>query len=157
MASPVSLRTSCASKHKKARDCKNVSAVCNASGKTSDEKKAEHAKNDEDCDQSRKCTSPATAKQSNGEKSIDAECNSPKLEAPVSPLNQKENISCFKKLKGKNDEHLSQDCKNADTVEKDSCDSKNDSANILENLQDKVSKDKNPMGSNIKNKGETQA
>nr|XP_020641497.1 opioid growth factor receptor-like protein 1 isoform X2 [Pogona vitticeps] len=138
LASPVSLRTSSASKHKKARDCKNVSAVCNSSGKASDEKRAEHAKNDEDCDPSRKCASPAMAKQSHGERNNDAECNSPKVEEPVHPLNQKENNSCSKKLKGKNDEPLSQDCKNSEAVEKDSCDSKNDSTNILGNLQDKV-------------------
>ncbi|KAJ7341630.1 hypothetical protein JRQ81_005961 [Phrynocephalus forsythii] len=151
LASSAYLRTSSASKHKKARDCKNV---CNSSGKTSEGKRAE-----QDCYQSRMCTtSPATAKQSNGEKkNSEAECTDAKLEEPVSPLNQKENISYFKKLKGKNDEHLSQDCKTSEAVEKDSCDSKNSSTNILENLQDKVGKDKNPTGSNMKSKGETQA
>ncbi|XP_062981034.1 opioid growth factor receptor-like protein 1 isoform X2 [Elgaria multicarinata webbii] len=157
LPSPVSLRNSCTSKHKKTRDCKNVSAVYNSSGKATDEKRAEHIKNDEDYDQSRKCTSPEVAKQSSGEKNRDAECHDSKLEETANPLNQKENVSHLKKHKGKTDENLSQDCRNAEAVEKDDCDSKNNSMNISANLQDNVDKDKNPVGSNIKNKEETPA
>ncbi|XP_053142770.1 opioid growth factor receptor-like protein 1 isoform X2 [Hemicordylus capensis] len=154
LASPVSLRSSCASTHKKTRDCKNSSVVCNSNSKATDEKRAEPLKNVEDCDQSRKLASSEVAKQSNGEKSSDAECQNPKLEETANPLNPKENVSYCKKHKGKHDENLSSDCRNPEAVEKDSCDSKNDSTNISADLQDNV--DKASTGSSIKNKEETQ-
>ncbi|XP_061479080.1 opioid growth factor receptor-like protein 1 isoform X2 [Rhineura floridana] len=144
LASPVSLRSSCASKHKKGRDCKNVSMVCS---KAANEKRAEHIKNDDSCDRSRKCTSPEVVKQSNSEKNSDAECQDSILEEIANPLNQKENVCHLKKHKGKNDKNLNQDCRNAEAVEKDSRDNKNDSANISTDLQENVSKDKNPVGS----------
>ncbi|XP_042307517.1 opioid growth factor receptor-like protein 1 isoform X2 [Sceloporus undulatus] len=154
LSSPVSHRTSCASKHKKARDCKNASTVCSSSGKASDEKRAERTKNDEDSDQSSKCTSsPERAKQSNSEKNNDVECSNSKLEETGNPLKQKENASHVKKLKGKSDDNLIQDCRNP---ENDSCDSKNDSTNISTYLQDNVSKDQNPVELNMKNKEESQ-
>lgn len=157
LASPISFRGSCASRHKKTKDCKDSSTVCNSSGKETDEKKAEPLKNSDDSDQSRKRTNSEVAKQSNGEKSSDVECQNSTLEESGDPLTQKENISNCKKHKGKTDDNLGLDCRNPETTEKDSCDGKNDSTNILADLQDNVSKDKSPVGVSIKNKEETQS
>nr|XP_060608828.1 opioid growth factor receptor-like protein 1 isoform X1 [Anolis sagrei ordinatus] len=158
LSSPVSLRTSCAPKHKKAKDCKNASALCNSGSKTSDEKRAERTKNDEDCDLSGKCTSssPERVKQSNGEKNNDVECHNPKSEESGSPLNSKENTSHSKKLKGKNDDNLIQDCKHPEAVENDSSDSQNSSTNTSVCLQDNVGKDANPVELSTKNKDDSQ-
>ncbi|XP_066468529.1 opioid growth factor receptor-like protein 1 isoform X2 [Tiliqua scincoides] len=155
LASPISFRNSCASRHKKTRDCKDPSTVCNSSGKVTDEKRAEPLKNSEDYDQSRKCTSSEVAKQGNGEKSSEAECQNSTLEETGNHLTQKENASHCKKHKGKNDNNLDPDCRNPETTEKDSCDAKNDSTTILADLQDNVGKDKTPVGASIKNKEET--
>lgn len=154
LASPISFRNSCASRHKKTRDCKDSPTVCNSSGKVADEKRAEPLKNSEDCDQSKKCASPEVAKQSNGEKSSDAEHQNSNLEETSNTLTQKETVSHCKKHKGKNDDNL--DCRNPETIEKDSCDDKNDSTNILADLQDNVGTDKTPVGTSIQNKEETQ-
>nr|XP_056712598.1 opioid growth factor receptor-like protein 1 [Euleptes europaea] len=154
LASPVSLRNSCTSKHKK-RDSKNASAFCNSSGKPNDEKRPGPIKNEED--HTRKRSSSEAAKQSNGEKNSDLECQNSKLEGPVSPSDQKENISHFKKHKGKNDENLNQDCKNPEGIEKDSCGSHCGPTDTSTDLQDSVGKDKNPVGSNSKSKEETPA
>ncbi|XP_060091625.1 opioid growth factor receptor-like protein 1 [Heteronotia binoei] len=151
LASPVSLRNSCTSKHKK-RDSKNASAVSNSSGKPTDEKRTGLNKNEED--HTRKRSSSEATKQCNGEKNSDLECHNSKLEGTS---DQKENISSFKKHKGKNDENLNQDCRNPDIVEKDSCDSHCDPPDTSTDLQDSVGKDKNPVGSNSKSKEETPA
>uniref|UniRef100_A0A8D2LX59 Opioid growth factor receptor like 1 n=1 Tax=Varanus komodoensis TaxID=61221 RepID=A0A8D2LX59_VARKO len=156
LPSPVSLRSSCAPKHKKTKDCKNMFTTYSSSSKKTDEKKAEHIKNNEDNDQSRKCTSAEVAKQSSTEKNNHTECHNSKLEETPNPVNQKENASHLKKHKGKMEENFSQDCRNLEAVENDFCDSKNNSVNITADLQDNVGKEKNPIGSNIKNKEETQ-
>ncbi|XP_028578523.2 opioid growth factor receptor-like protein 1 isoform X1 [Podarcis muralis] len=154
LASPVSLRSGYVSKHKSGRECKNVPVVCNSSGKATNEKRAEHAKKDDDCDRSRKHASPEVVKQSIGEKNSNADCQNSILEETANPSNQKENVCHLKKHKGKNDENLNQDCRNAELVEKDCRDCKSDSTNISTDLQDSVVKDKNPGGSN---KEETRA
>lgn len=145
LASPVSLHNSCTSKHKK-RDSKNASAVSNSSGKPTDEKRAGPIKNEED--HARKRSSSEVAKQSSGEKNSDLECQNSKLEGTVSYADQKENISNFKKHKVKNDENLSQDCRNPKIEEKDSCNSHCGPTDMSTDLQDNLSKDKNPVGSN---------
>ncbi|XP_053237218.1 opioid growth factor receptor-like protein 1 isoform X2 [Podarcis raffonei] len=154
LASPVSLRSGYVSKPKSGRECKNVPVVCNSSGKATNEKRAEHAKKDDDCDRSRKHASPEVVKQSIGEKNSNADCQNSILEETANPSNQKENVCHLKKYKGKNDENLNQDCRNAELVEKDCHDCKSDSTNISTDLQDSVVKDKNPGGSN---KEETRA
>ncbi|XP_077163407.1 opioid growth factor receptor-like protein 1 isoform X2 [Paroedura picta] len=154
LASPISLRSSCTSKHKK-RDSKNASAVSNASGKPADEKRAGPIKNEED--HTRKRSSSEATRQSSGEKNSDLESQNSKLEGTASPSDQKENISNFKKHKGKNDENLNQDCRNPEVVEKDSCDSHCGSTDMSTDLQDSVAKDKNPGGSTSKSKEETPA
>ncbi|XP_032999122.1 opioid growth factor receptor-like protein 1 isoform X2 [Lacerta agilis] len=154
LASPVSLRSGYISKHRSGRECKNVPVICNSSGKATNEKRAEHAKKDDDCDRSRKPTSPEVVKQSIGEKNSNADCQNSILEETANPLNQKESVCHLKKHKGKNDENLNQDCRNAELVEKDCCDGKSDSTNISTDLQDGVVKDKNPGGSS---KEETRA
>ncbi|XP_048352150.1 opioid growth factor receptor-like protein 1 isoform X2 [Sphaerodactylus townsendi] len=147
LASPVSLRNSCTSRHKK-RDSKNAPAFCNSSGKSTDEKRAGAAPVETEEDLTRKRSSSETAKQSSGEKDSDLECQNSKQEGTVSPLHQKENISHFKKHKGKNDENLNQDSRNPGDVEKDSCSSYCGPADTSTDLQDSVGKDKNPVGSN---------
>ncbi|XP_015276384.1 PREDICTED: opioid growth factor receptor-like protein 1, partial [Gekko japonicus] len=151
LASPVSHRNSCTSKHKK-RDSKNASTVSNSSGKPTDEKRAGPIKTEED--HIRKRSSSETAKQSSGEKNSDLECQNCKLEGTASPSDQKENISNFKKHKGRNDENLNQDCRNPEVVEKDSCDTHCGPTDTSTDLQDSVSKDKDPVGSNSKSKEE---
>ncbi|XP_054834956.1 opioid growth factor receptor-like protein 1 isoform X2 [Eublepharis macularius] len=154
LASPVSLRNSCTSKHKKTRDSKTISTVCNSSGKPMDEKRAGPIKNEDD--HTRKRSSSENAKQSSGEKNSDLECPN-KLEGTVSPSDQKEDISHFKKHKGKNDENLNQHCRNPEAVEKDSCDSHPGQIDTSTNLQHSVGKDKSPVRSNSKSKEETPA
>uniref|UniRef100_A0A8D0CAB3 Opioid growth factor receptor like 1 n=1 Tax=Salvator merianae TaxID=96440 RepID=A0A8D0CAB3_SALMN len=157
LGSPISLHSSCASKHKKARDSKNVPTICSSSGKGTEEKRVEEIKSSEDCDQSRRHSSPEVAKSNKDVKKTDAEGQPSKVEETANLLNQKEGISHFKKHKGKNDENLSQDSRNLETVEKDSGDSENDTSKISANLQDNVDKDKNSVGLSIKSQKEALA
>ncbi|XP_034287850.1 opioid growth factor receptor-like protein 1 isoform X1 [Pantherophis guttatus] len=151
LASPVSLRNSSTCKHKKTKDLKNVSEICNSRNKTNDEKKTEHIKNGTDSDQSKKSSSPEVVKQSSMVKNSSAECHNSKMDI-VEPLNQKETISHLKKHKGKNKENVSQDCKHLEDIEKDSCETKNDSTNISSDMQDNICKDKNLASSSVRNK-----
>ncbi|XP_026521002.1 opioid growth factor receptor-like protein 1 isoform X2 [Notechis scutatus] len=151
LASPVSLRNSSTCKHKKTKELKNVSEICNSRNKTNDEKKTEHIKNGTDSDQSKKTGSPEVVKQSSMVKNSSAECHNSKMDI-VEPLNQKETISHLKKHKGKNKENVSQDCKHLEDTEKDSCETKNDSTNISSDMQDNICKDKNLASSSVRNK-----
>ncbi|XP_032072484.1 opioid growth factor receptor-like protein 1 [Thamnophis elegans] len=151
LASPVSLRNSSTCKHKKTKDLKNASEICNSRNKTNDEKKTEHIKNGTDSDQSKKTGSPEVVKQSSMVKNSSADCHSTKMDI-VEPLNQKETISHLKKHKGKNKENVSQDCKHLEDIEKDSCETKNDSTNISSDMQDNICKDKNLASSSVRNK-----
>ncbi|XP_026550944.1 opioid growth factor receptor-like protein 1 isoform X2 [Pseudonaja textilis] len=151
LASPVSLRNSSTCKHKKTKELKNVSEICNSRNKTNDEKKTEHIKNGTDSDQSKKTGSPEVVKQSSMVKNSSAECHNSKMDI-VEPLNQKETISHLKKHKGKNKENVSQDCKHLEDIEKDSCETKNDSTNISSDMQDNICKDKNLASSSVRNK-----
>ncbi|XP_058032420.1 opioid growth factor receptor-like protein 1 isoform X2 [Ahaetulla prasina] len=151
LPSPVSLRNSSTCKHKKTKDLKNVSEICNSRNKTNDDKKTEHIKNGIDSDQSKKTSSPEVVKQSSMVKNSSAECHNSKMDI-VEPLNQKETISHLKKHKGKNKENVSQDCKHLEDIEKDSCETKNDSTNISSDMQDNICKDKNLASSSVRNK-----
>ncbi|KAL7987960.1 hypothetical protein Chor_006879 [Crotalus horridus] len=151
LPSPVSLRNSSTCKHKKTKDLKNVSEICNSRNKTNGEKKTEHIKNGTDSDQSKKTSSPEVVKQGSMVKNSSAECQNSKMDA-VEPLNQKETISHLKKHKGKNKENVSQDCKHLEDTEKDSCETKNNSTNMSSDMQDNICKDKNLASSSVRNK-----
>ncbi|XP_025028894.1 opioid growth factor receptor-like protein 1 isoform X2 [Python bivittatus] len=151
LASPVSLRNNSTCRHKKTKDSKNVSEICNSRNKTNDEKKTEHIKNGTDSDQSKKHSPPEVVKQSSMVKNSSAECHNSKVDI-AEPLNQKETISHLKKHKGKNKENVSQDCKHVEDIEKDSCENKNDSTNISADMQDNICKDKNLVSSSVRNK-----
>lgn len=153
-ASPVPLHNSCTSKHKK-RDSKKAAALSNSSEKPTAEKRTGLIKHEED--QTRKRSSSEATKQGSGEKNSDLECQNSKLEGPASPSDQKENISNFRKQKGKNDENLHQDCRNPEVVEKDSCDSHCGPTDKSTDLQDSAGNNKNPVGSNSRSKEETPA
>ncbi|XP_039202638.1 opioid growth factor receptor-like protein 1 isoform X1 [Crotalus tigris] len=151
LPSPVSLRNSSTCKHKKTKDLKNVSEICNSRNKTNGEKKTEHIKNGTDSDQSKKTSSPEVVKQGSMVKNSSAECQNSKMDV-VEPLNQKETISHLKKHKGKNKENVSQDCKHLEDTEKDSCETKNNSTNMSSDMQDNICKDKNLASSSVRNK-----
>lgn len=152
LTSPVSLHHSCASKHKKTKDSKNVSTICNSSCKAPNEKKTEPIKNDEINDHNRKSTRSETAALSNDEKNGEARGQNPRLEETAHLSDQKEAVSHSQKHEGKNDENLSQDCKTPETVEKDTCESKNNSTRTSAALREDVGKDKNSVGPSPKHK-----
>uniref|UniRef100_K7F2K1 Opioid growth factor receptor like 1 n=1 Tax=Pelodiscus sinensis TaxID=13735 RepID=K7F2K1_PELSI len=147
--SPVSSHNSYISKHKKWRDSKNTSITGSSSSKTAEEKKVELSRNGEENDQRGTETNCEAAKQSNSEKHSDF--NS---EEVLDSSDKKENISHFKKDKGKDGENLSQDCGNPTIIERESCDSENCSSNVSADVQDSLGKDKPPVESTIKNKEE---
>ncbi|XP_062464143.1 opioid growth factor receptor-like protein 1 isoform X2 [Pezoporus occidentalis] len=150
-ASPISIHNSCISKHKKPKEPKNTSASGSSAGKTTEERKVELTKNEEENDQDDQEMNCDAVRQNNSEKNSDTDSGQlSKSEDVQGASDRKEDTSHSKK----DDEGLNSDCGNhPGTKEKDLCDTENSSNNTLADLQDNLDKDTLTGGDHHKNQG----
>lgn len=151
-ASPISIHNSCISKHKKPKEPKNISSSGSSAGKTTEERKVELTKNEEENDQDEQEMNCDAVRQNNSEKNSDTDSGQlSKAEDTHDTSDRKEDISHSKK----DDEGLNSDCGNhPGTKEKDLRDTENSSNNTSADLQDNLDKDTLTGGTTTKNKDE---
>ncbi|XP_027553625.1 opioid growth factor receptor-like protein 1 isoform X2 [Neopelma chrysocephalum] len=137
-ASPISIPNSHISKHKKPKEPKNTSASGSSAGKTTEEKKVELTKNEEENYQDEQEMNSDAVRQ-NSEKNSDTDTSQlSKSEEIHDTSDGKEDAS-----HSKNDnENLNNDSgSHPGAIEKDLCNTENSSNNTLADLQDNLDKD----------------
>ncbi|XP_017680268.1 PREDICTED: opioid growth factor receptor-like protein 1 isoform X2 [Lepidothrix coronata] len=153
-ASPISIPNSHISKHKKPKEPKNTSASGSSAGKTTEEKKVELTKNEEENYQDEQEMNSDAVRQ-NSEKNSDTDTSQlSKSEEIHDTKDRKEDASHSKK----DNENLNNDCgSHPGTVEKDLCNTENSSNNTSADLQDNLDKDTLSGGTTTKTKDELKA
>ncbi|XP_027500904.1 opioid growth factor receptor-like protein 1 isoform X2 [Corapipo altera] len=152
--SPISIPNSHISKHKKPKEPKNTSASGSSAGKTTEEKKVELTKNEEENYQDEQEMNSDAVRQ-NSEKNSDTDTSQlSKSEEIHDTSDRKEDASHSKK----DNENLNNDCgSHAGTIEKDLCNTENSSNNTSADLQDNLDKDTHSGGTTTKTKDELKA
>ncbi|XP_064506264.1 opioid growth factor receptor-like protein 1 isoform X1 [Pseudopipra pipra] len=153
-ASPISIPNSHISKHKKPKEPKNTSASGSSAGKTTEEKKVELTKNEEENYQDEQEMNSDAVRQ-NSEKNSDTDASQlSKSEEIHDTSDRKEDASHSKK----DNENLNNDCgSHPGTIEKDLCNTENSSNNTSADLQDNLDKDTLSGGTTTKTKDELKA
>ncbi|NXB28050.1 OGRL1 protein, partial [Eulacestoma nigropectus] len=149
-ASPVSIPNSHISKHKKPKEPKNTSASGSSAGKTTEERKVEFTKNEEENAQDEQEVNCDAVRQNNSEKNSDTDTSQLSKSEEIHTSDRKEDASHSKK----DDENLNNDCgTHPGVVEKVLCNTENSSGDTSD-LQDNLDKDTLSGGTTTKTKDE---